>query len=255
MGVHNRPDRNIPRSRAPAAMPPRLGVFVRRGDVIALTDLDGNEWSVDRVIIASGGFGFREDGASILPQPTVCSDDGQVLIEGDKVVIDFLDGNPKMPLVRGVANAAGRIADLPNRLTASAKVERKAVVLLVRNDQGAITGKLRIVAHDDGPGFLLESSGAVDLTVVDTNGNKRVGLHIGDAELTVDAGGTSRSLADTRALDRLSGIVSMLSTSTNWLPAVVGNPPTLNPGVLTDLATDIAALSAHSDATTVLKAQ
>jgi len=98
-------DPTIPRSVRPVGLGirgPRAGRFIRYTDGrVLLTDEQQNRWSLDSVQILAGSWGFSAEGVRKLPRPWEYDAAGNVLVEGDTVLIDFMRGNPQTPLVRG----------------------------------------------------------------------------------------------------------------------------------------------------------
>jgi len=94
---------SIPISAAPhgRSTATRAGRFVQVGDVVVLTDFSGETWPIEWVQICQGSWGFNDEGIQKLPRPAVYDDIGKEIVKGDHVLIDFLHGNPKLPIVRG----------------------------------------------------------------------------------------------------------------------------------------------------------
>jgi hypothetical protein len=102
------PDPTIPRSPQPPGRKrkafPRVGWFARTaGGSLFLESNRGNRWTLDFVSILQGTWGSidNSEGVTKLPRPREYDKDGKVVVEGDRVVIDFLEGDPSMPIVRG----------------------------------------------------------------------------------------------------------------------------------------------------------
>jgi hypothetical protein len=107
-------DDTIPRKLQPRgnaaqrAEPPGLtwGWFVDYGGDIGfkLRSAGGKTWPQDQVRMLSGAFGHDQEGVQKAPRPRVYADDGAtVLVEGDAFAIDFLNGNPDLPILLGAA--------------------------------------------------------------------------------------------------------------------------------------------------------
>ncbi len=90
--------------RTGRALGPATGRFVSLGSKVLLLDSSGNRWPLEQVSIVTSFWGGGDEGVRKLPRPWVYdSITGAVKVTGDLVVIDFLDGNPRKPIVRGVA--------------------------------------------------------------------------------------------------------------------------------------------------------
>lgn len=250
----------------------RIGWFVKRGENdIILMNSRGDTWPESNVTYAISAWGYAVDGESFGIQPAVLNPvTGATVIEPDKVLYALIGGNPRTPVVLGVLPGAGRIDDIPARPVLDPA--RKASIAVVRNQStGVVQGSVRTVVNDGNvvstlvelrdaagnPQTTVEADldtvrvergpqASVEMTansVTLTQGATTITMQ--NSTVTVDIGGTSYSLVDTRALDRIAGMMGQLATAVATIPYVL--PPTF--------VTDIAALAAHADATIVLKAQ
>jgi hypothetical protein len=76
------------------------GWFVRlTPSDIRLRDRYGNRWPLDQVTILHGGWGFDTEGVVKLPRPAEYNSTGEETIRGDRVLILFLEGSRKRPVV------------------------------------------------------------------------------------------------------------------------------------------------------------
>lgn len=80
---------------------PTTGYLIDYGDRVVLYDMRGNDWSADRISWVGGAFGYGVDGVERQPRAYKFGTGGQVLVEGDQVVIIFTDGNPEAPMIAG----------------------------------------------------------------------------------------------------------------------------------------------------------
>ena len=152
-------DPTIPRHRRVRQARTTFGRFVDYGDNVLLADRHGNTWVLASVTVLSGGFGFREDGVERLPRPWKYDAAGVVVVEGDMVVIDFLDGDCRCPLVRGGIRGVQPNAFFAyNHEAAGAKGagwNRLRARLTARDDTGALLGEVRFKLLDDDLGSMV----------------------------------------------------------------------------------------------------
>lgn len=81
---------------------PTEGWFVDMGGgVLVLTDVRGNLWPQERVRVKQGSFGFSAEGVEKAPRPWKYDGAGNVLVERDRYLVHFLDGDPHKPVVEG----------------------------------------------------------------------------------------------------------------------------------------------------------
>jgi hypothetical protein len=81
---------------------PVEGILVDYGSKLVLRDSRGNTWDQDRVRLLAGDFGSCRDGTERAPRAWVFDQgSGSVLVEGDLLLIDFLDGDADKPFIRG----------------------------------------------------------------------------------------------------------------------------------------------------------
>lgn len=76
------------------------GFFVARSPtVVELRDRRNNKWSLDQVTICHGGWGFDDEGVAKLPRAAVYNAAGLEVIKADRVLILFLEGSRRRPVV------------------------------------------------------------------------------------------------------------------------------------------------------------
>lgn len=244
--------RHTSRSGAPPALPPRVGWVERRGDDLHLVDELGNRWPWPTYSLLGGAWGFREDGVAVQPRPHQLDATGAVVVEGDKVLIQFIDGSARRPVVTGSIVPVGRAADLavgpntsPNRVVA---------ILRCLDSNGAETGRVRLAIADDDRTptvdlvaddvVAVSSPVRVELLFLDGDTVTRT-LSLSSGGITAKGTGTASPVCTDALLDRLGGMMADLATAAAAIPYTL--PPTF--------VQDIAALVAKSDATTVFKGE
>lgn len=146
-------------SYAPTTFAPTWGYFVDRGDRVDLVDgRTQHRWTgLDRgaVEYCNGSAFNATEGFFRAPRPWKYDDQGNVLVYGDLVLIEFLDGNPNRPIVRpGARSTKSRAPDedtefFPyNPLGQDPNPMRWRYV--ARDDRGAVTGHVQAKALDGG---------------------------------------------------------------------------------------------------------
>lgn len=109
-------------------------------------------WPVERVIILQGEWGYDHEGVEKLPRLRV-EKDGQVLVQGDRVIIDFFDGDSTRPFVRGGLRSLKSTDFLArDHSIAGANPNRLRVRVAPKNDQGTETGDVRLKVADGDAG-------------------------------------------------------------------------------------------------------
>jgi hypothetical protein len=149
-------DPTIPRHLAGELRSPMIGRFVDYGDRVLLTDARGRTYSPEYVSIVTGFWGFGEEGTAKLPRPWLYDPAGGVLIEGDKVLIFFLDGKANLPIVMGAARRCAPDEFLPyNYASPEANPNALRARLLALNALGVAEGEVRVKVCDDDKGSVL----------------------------------------------------------------------------------------------------
>lgn len=167
------------------------GWFVesKKGGVV-LEDRWGNWWSLAQVSILSGSWGWTEEGVTKLPRVTRFSG-SEVKIEGDRVAIDFLDGNPKLPVVRGGIRPTNTNTFLSYSHNDDGADENRLACRLRQLDaNGDESGTVEFQAgHDDGGNAELVISGDLTITISRESGDHTITIN--DDGIQIDAGGTT----------------------------------------------------------------
>lgn len=175
---------------------PTYGWFVEDSTgAVVLQDRWGNVWSIDHVSILSGSFGYDEEGVQKLPRVVRYDAGGDLIADGDRVVIDFLDNNPKLPLVRGGVRSLKAVEFFAARPGApSADENRLAVRLRPIDAEGNEKGVIELQAGhkvNGEPGGNVELSLTGKLTIVIKRDSGDHTIVIDDDGVKIDAGGTS----------------------------------------------------------------
>lgn len=150
---------------------PTWGWFeeVRESGEIVLQGHGGPRWPLSRCSIMGGTWGNDKEGMSKLPRPRVFDPDGEILCMGDNVRIDFMDGDPTVPVVQGGWRQLAPVDFLPyNHNSPTNSRNRLAGRLRPLDDQGVGTGLTEWeLCHDDDASLRLtlksgeEETGAV----------------------------------------------------------------------------------------------
>ena len=160
------PDPTIPRHARQRGRSTTSGWFVDYGDTVLLRDRWGNTWSLDSVSIASGTFGFADDGFEKLPRPWKYDGD-KVVVRGDVVIIDFADGNPKTPIARGGIRQATKDDFLARNHadTPGAPYNRCRARLRALDAAGVVQGEVRLNVHEGTGDARLSATDTIEIFV------------------------------------------------------------------------------------------
>jgi hypothetical protein len=157
---------NVPRHDAVVPTATTWGYFVDRGggDII-LVDHNGSRWPAGdgSMVRYAGAFTSNTlEGVHRAPRPWKFSPDGTPIVEGDFVTIEFLDDNPKRPLVRpGVrplnpddpaVHPVNPIGQDPNPIRARFAARNAST--------GAVTGTVQVTALDGSNAFEIVVGGS-----------------------------------------------------------------------------------------------
>lgn len=146
MHDHTTPRHNRDGPRGTANM--TVGWFVERGDSVVLFDRHGNVYNPEWVSIVTGSWGFTGEGMAKLPRPARYDGQNEV-IRGDRVLIFFLDGHPRRPVVMGGVRGIKAVPFLPYN-HAAGKANRLALRVQPLDAGGAVAGRVDVeVAHTD----------------------------------------------------------------------------------------------------------
>lgn len=245
--------RGGPRRASPQAIPPRVGWTEQRGSDLYLVDELGNRWPWPVFAVQVGPWGFREDGVAAMPRPHRLDATGAVAVEGDKVLIQFIDGSERRPVVTGSIAPVGRASDLV--VGVNADPNRVVAILRCLDASGRETGRVRLALADDGKNSTVDlhadadvsvkSASRVELVLVNDAGTASRTLSLTNSGITAAGTGTASPVCTNALLARLARMMGEVNT------AAAAIPYTMSPTFVQDLA----ELSAGSDATTVFKGE
>jgi hypothetical protein len=101
----------------PKTIGPMAGHFVRtaQGEIRLEATRRSHSWPLSFVSILQGFWGSVDnaEGVSKMPRVREYDAEGKVVVEGDRVLIEFIDGNPNTPVVRGGVRGVGATDFLP----------------------------------------------------------------------------------------------------------------------------------------------
>ena len=219
------PDPTIPRGGPRRLVPgPTYGRFIDYGNGrVILTDRIGNRWSAERVAILSGSFGNDDEGVEKLPRPWRWdTTTGRLITTGDWVVIDFLDGSPRRPIVRGGVRPLPHDAFLARAhadlASSSGSPGRMRARLRPRDGNGVATGEVRLYVADDGSGAVrVVATDGVKLQVGPLEDGPFLQIDMDKNVVTVSKGGTALAVVLETLLPDLAAGLSELMAFANGL--------------------------------------
>lgn len=143
------------------------GWFVRlSASDIRLVDRSGNRWPLDQVTILHGGWGYDDEGVVKLPRPSEYDETGTEVVVGDRLLILFLEGSKKRPVVipgaRRIQPSAGDFLPYNHGSPAGADPNRLAARIQPRDSSGDPIGSVDLEAGYDGSAGLRVSVGDPD---------------------------------------------------------------------------------------------
>jgi hypothetical protein len=137
-----------------------IGRLIDYGTHIKLVSNRGADWTSDRVTWVSGSFGFGADGVERSPRLWTYDDAGKPIVEGDMLVIDFLDGDSQSPIVRGGVRSIKPLDEFFVRPAIGADANRFAARLAAVDDEGAVTGHVEVEGLLDGNNLEIRVGGS-----------------------------------------------------------------------------------------------
>jgi hypothetical protein len=182
-------------------------VFAADGSV-ALQTRRGHQYALKWVSICQGFWGdvANGEGVSKLPRVREFDADGNVTVAGDRVVIDFLEGDSSMPIVRGGVRGISQDDFLPyNHERDGANTNRLGGRLVPLDSDGEATGSVEWEAcYDDGPSLRVSAgSGSVrNFFAIGADGSIQIGNENGATVLlTADQVAMMSSQGNTVSMD------------------------------------------------------
>ena len=179
------PPRTPRRGRPPGSC--TWGRFVDVGGTISLRDRANNPWPLDQVTICHGGWGFDDEGVAKLPRPSKFNDAGEETEIGDRVLILFLEGSAKRPVVlpgfRRIKATAGSFLPYHHKAPDSAAdPNRLAARIQPRDGDGVPVGSIDLEVGYETKAAARVSVGPADgegprtyATMDDSDGSVQVG--------------------------------------------------------------------------------
>lgn len=225
-------DPTIPRHRGGGTRGLTTGRLVWKDtETVALRDRHGNSWSLSSVAFHVGTWGSVHEGTEKLPRAWRYDDEGNPVVRGDLLLIDFIDGNAGLPVVLGVVRSTTRSTDFlsyshkdlgkqPNRL-------RIQVVPL--DDDGNQAGEVRVKVADNDEGTVeLEATTSVRLSVGTDLDGTLLNLTMDGDKVTVERGGIPQALVQA---DYEADMATYLQAMAVFVAALMV-APTADPGVI-----------------------
>lgn len=193
------------------------GQFVRKGSQIVLVSDTGGTWGLEMVSFLRGAWGGGEEGVEKFPRPTVYDAAGNVVVQGDRVLIDFIGGSWRRPVILGAAYTvqhADFFRYLPSE-TPENDTDRLRARFLARGTGPTVQGRVDIRVCDDGAGTAsLRATDGIDLGVAaDPDSPARLRVQMDRLTVEITAGGTTQKmvLGDAFMAD-LAGAFDALAT-------------------------------------------
>ncbi len=167
------------------------GRFVQYGKRVLLVTDRCDTFSMNEVSILSGSFGNDAEGVEKLPRLWKYDRAGKVVIKGDIVVVDFLDGNPKQPIVTGGVRTIQRIDEFLayNHGETGGNANRMRVRIRPLDDAGDQAGLVTLAIADGDTGTVaLAASHGVTIDVGGEGDGPWVSLEITPDGVTITSG-------------------------------------------------------------------
>lgn len=162
------------------------GRFVDLDGTISLRDRANNTWPLDQVTICHGGWGFDDEGVAKMPRPAKFNEAGEEEQIGDRVLILFLEGSAKRPVVipgfRRIKATAGAFLPYHHKAPDTADPNRLAGRIQPRDADGAPVGSIDLEVGYDTKAAARVSVGPEDgggprtyATMDDSDGSVQIG--------------------------------------------------------------------------------
>lgn len=205
-------DRTIPRhtARIPSTIAGQLVDF-GNGNVV-LSDQHGGIWPAERVSYMGA---WR-------PRPWLYRD-GQVVTEGDMVMVAFMEGNWRAPVIVGIAAKVG--GDLVRQSFGDGLGNNyQKLTLECRDSSGALTGSVLVEVHaDDRPVLKITAAEGVVVVVGGLTVTHQDGELVVDGDLTVsgaaELGALPTPLVNQAGAAQLGAVLAQVSAGLALIPA------------------------------------
>jgi hypothetical protein len=247
--------------RRDAQSGPTYGWFVDYGDRVVLVDRRGNVYNPEWVSIQHGGWGFDGEGFAKLPRPRkIDMTTGEKVIDGDRVLIFFLEGDPRLVVVTAGFRSVKADDWLPyNHQSTGANPNALRARVQPLNSTGQVTGRVDIkIADDDkGTAYLGATDGFTvavgqDLDnpdVLITATSDRLLVDVGGIQLQVDKGlvrlgdseATDPVVLASLALARINNLENAYNAHTHAVAGATSPPVPLTPGTFAGATTSLVS--------------
>jgi hypothetical protein len=208
-----------PRHAAGGVRGPTWGWFFEANGSYFLRAADGSTtWPVERVTILQGEWGYDHEGVEKLPRPRVESN-GQVLVQGDRVIIDFADGDFTRPFVRGGLRSLKTTDFLArDHATTGANPNRLRVRVAPKDSQGNETGDVRLKVADGDLGTveLLATESVIVEIGSNLDGSSFLSMHVDSSGVRISQAGAPVAviLAPTFCADLAATLTELAAAAT-----------------------------------------
>lgn len=166
-----------------------LATLYMKGEQVILRDENGSVIPTNRALIARGPFGSSHEGVEALPRAGVLNANDEVVVPGDLLLVSFIDGNRRRPIILGAVGRVNHDAFLNSTLDEVTDRGRVRVRIEPRSDSNEMTGRIDVRAGEKGEGSLdVRTTARVVLRVGDdTEGDDFTEITIEGGEVTVKA--------------------------------------------------------------------
>jgi len=221
-------DPTIPRHRARGTRGVTTGRLVYYNETtIALRDKHGNSWSLSSVSFAVGHWGSVHEGVEKLPRPWRYDEKGQATVRGDLLLVDFVDGDPSLPIVLGVVRSTTPTDFLAyNHRGTGGKSNRLRLRLAPLDADGNETGEIRVKMADDDSGTVeVEASDGLLLEVGTDLDNPSTTIRLVGNEATIESASIKLGAAAAEAIIKGNTFQALYNAHTHMTGVGPSAPP------------------------------